>query len=65
MDELYIAALVASSDSDWEKAISLCEEALRLDPGFLPAKDVLQQARISFNLVKEIEAIRVESQPAQ
>ncbi len=60
VDQLYIDSLVASAASDWEKVISLCEEAITLDPGFLPAQEVLKQAKISLNLVKQIESIRVD-----
>jgi hypothetical protein len=64
VDELYISALVAMSSSDWQKVISLCEAALRIDPGFIPAREILKQAQNSQHLLDQIESIRTQMQPA-
>lgn len=51
IDELYIEALVAFSESDFEKAIMICEQIINpetgLDPSFTPARNTLQLALAS------------------
>lgn len=60
IDSLYIDALVALSASDYLKVIELCEEALKLDQGFTPARETLKLASKSQELIDKIEAIRLD-----
>ena len=63
VDSLYIDALVALSQTDFEQVIKLCEEALAIDPVFSPALETLALARRSLTLNNQIENVRVNTDP--
>jgi len=65
IDKLYIDALVALSESDYENVILLCLQALNLDPAFTPAKDTLALAKRSKDLIDQIENLRLEGNKTQ
>jgi hypothetical protein len=65
VDALYIDALVALSQSDYDKVIALCKEALDLDKGFTPASDTLKLATRSQELINKIESLRLEGQTSK
>ena len=59
VENYYIDALVALSDSDYAKVIELCNKALQLDNNFTPARETLNLAKRSLEMINRIETIRL------
>jgi tetratricopeptide (TPR) repeat protein len=55
IDELYLDGLEAYANGRLAKAIELWEEALALDPGFLPARENIETARRALQLQQEMD----------
>ncbi|MDC7125122.1 MAG: UPF0164 family protein [Spirochaetales bacterium] len=54
VDELYIAGLNAYAEGDLQRAITYWEAALKIDPTFTPAKEFLESAKRSLDLLGEM-----------
>lgn len=62
VDSLYIDALLALSQTDYEKVIGLCDQALAIDPTFSPANETRALAEKSKKLSDQIDSIRIDTQ---
>jgi hypothetical protein len=58
VDELYALGMEAYAKGELETAIRLWEEALALDPGFVPARSNMELAKNAINLQEEMESIQ-------
>lgn len=58
VDDLYLLALTALSNSNYLEVIEYCRQALELDPGFTPAAETLTIAQESYRLELELERLR-------
>ena len=55
IDDLYLSGLEAYANGRLGEAIALWEEALVLDPGFLPARENIETARRALQLQQEMD----------
>jgi len=55
VDDLYLSGLEAYANGRLREAIALWEEALVLDPGFLPARENIDTARRALQLQQEMD----------
>lgn len=58
VDDLYLRGLEAYAGGDMEAALELWQEALRLDPGFDPAKEGIAAVRGSTDLLRKMDEIQ-------
>jgi hypothetical protein len=55
VEEFYLLGIEAFAQGDINKAISLCEQALHLDPSYIPARETIITARRTLELQTEME----------